>query len=100
MLHVRRGRFSTEIAAGALLIGILIFLAACGVQVPSSPPTAAQRESDFLPRGAVDTSGFSILAEMVPRWDPDHANLIDLNDLPEEDPVRAGSFAKPLVLLV
>ncbi|MFF1883657.1 DUF222 domain-containing protein [Pseudarthrobacter sp. NPDC058196] len=38
--------------------------------------------------------------EDLPQWEPDDANLIDLDDLPPEDPVRAEFFAKPFVLSV
>jgi hypothetical protein len=38
--------------------------------------------------------------EDLPPWEPDDDNLIDLDDLPPEDPVWAEFFTKPFVLSV
>ncbi|WP_285248690.1 HNH endonuclease signature motif containing protein [Pseudarthrobacter sp. efr-133-R2A-89] len=55
-----------------------------------------------LPAGTmpVQFQGEPAGIEHIPPWEPDDANLIDLNDLPEGDPVRDEFFARPFVLSV
>ncbi|TDT82688.1 hypothetical protein DFO47_102623, partial [Arthrobacter sp. AG258] len=61
------------------------------------PPGTPPARTNAIP---IQFHGEQAGIEDLPPWEPDDANLIDLNDLPEEDPVRAGYFAKPFVLSV